>query len=520
MRIAAYCRVSTDKTDQQNSLEAQKYYFNEYAAKSGHTLVGIYPDEGITGTSTKKRVQFNRMIDDAKAGKIDLIITKEVSRFARNTVDTLNYTRLLKNLGVGVLFLSDNINTLDNDGELRLSIMATLAQEESRKISARVKWGKQQTAKKGRVPNIVYGYNKIIGNRYDLQINEEEAYIIKRIYNMYLDEGYGATKIAIILNSEGLRTKRDCDWSQNAVCRILTNPIYTGKITNGKEETKDFLTKQRQDIDKSEWLVTEKEELRIISDELFEKAQQALNKRRTDFTCYKQRQSNQHLFSTIIKCKECGYSYARRSTKDSRPKWHCTSRNIKGRENCSNHTILGERELIEEINRYFIGLVTDRRNAVDLLVTEFKKQYKSDNSEQKDKKTLQEQLLRFDRKHNKYTEMYADDLLSKEQLKDKLQALTKEREPIEQRLAELNGKQTHAENLDEMLMQTFKNLENIADIKNMSNAQLKELIDRIEVDKDGKVDIFMRTLKDIGLADTIAITDNHTSRYNSKARKN
>jgi DNA invertase Pin-like site-specific DNA recombinase len=515
MRIAAYCRVSTDKEDQQNSLAAQKLFFTEYAAKHNYNLVGIYPDEGLSGTSTKKRVEFNRMINDAGTGKIDLVVTKEVSRFARNTVDTLNYTRLLKSMGVGVLFLSDNINTLDNDGELRLSIMATLAQEESRKISARVKWGKQQAAKKGSVPNIIYGYDKVKSNSYEMYINEHEAEIIRRIYTLYLDKGDGATKIAIMLNSEGHKTKRRCDWSQNAVCRILTNSVYTGKIINSKEEIADFLTGKRVKTTDENRHITYKPELRIIDDELFEKAQKAMNKRRTDFVCYKERQSNKHLFSTLIKCTDCGYSYSRRKTKDSRPKWHCTSRNVKGRENCANHTILGERELISELNNYFMSLITDKRVVIDKLVADFKKQY-GEKETAKTEKSLSDKLAKLNAKRENYIEMRANGLIEMQELKAKLDTIKKEREPIEERLAELQNKSTKAENLDEVLQKTISNLESIIDVQNLNNAQLKELINRIEAGADGRVDIYMKTLGEIGLSENLYITDNHTSRYNNK----
>ena len=142
MKVAAYCRVSTDSSDQMNSLENQTSFFQDYIRKNPDwDFVGVYSDEGVTGTSVAGRIQFSRMIEDAGRGEIDLILTKEVSRFARNTVDALNYTRQLRSLGVGVFFINDNINTLDSDGELRLSLMSMLAQEESRKTSARVRWG-------------------------------------------------------------------------------------------------------------------------------------------------------------------------------------------------------------------------------------------------------------------------------------------------------------------------------------------------------------------------------------------
>ena len=194
LRVAAYCRVSTDKDDQANSFESQKLYFETKIKETPDwELVKIYADEGISGTSTKKRTEFNNMIRDAKSGKIDKIITKEVSRFARNTVDTLNYTRELKSLGIGVLFVNNNIDTLDEKGEFILTLMAGMAQEESRATSQRVKWGQMQRMKQG----VVFGRN-ILGYHLEngvLTVNEEEAKLVRHIFNKYV-EGKGLHIIA------------------------------------------------------------------------------------------------------------------------------------------------------------------------------------------------------------------------------------------------------------------------------------------------------------------------------------
>ena len=184
INVAAYCRVSTDSDDQMNSFENQVSFFNEYIQRNPNwNLVHIYTDEGLSGTSVKKRKGFNTMIEDAKAGKINLIITKEVSRFARNTVDTLHYTRELGRINVGVYFINDNINTLDSDGEFRLSIMASVAQEESRKTSMRVKWGMKRQMERGFVfaPPMI-GYDLCNGA---LTINEEEAKVVRKIFDLY-----------------------------------------------------------------------------------------------------------------------------------------------------------------------------------------------------------------------------------------------------------------------------------------------------------------------------------------------
>ncbi len=275
MNIAAYCRVSTDKEDQLNSLEAQKEFFSEYIKRTGDNLVRLYADEGISGTKIKNRKEFLHMMADAEHGLFDMVVVKDISRFARNTVDLLQNVRKLKALGIETQFLTANMTSMGNS-EFVLTIFGALAQEESANTSKRVKFGKKMNAEKGRVPNIVYGYDKTIGDYFNLTINEEEAEVVRQIYQWYIKDGYGAAKISIFLNERGLRTKRNCQWSQNGVCRILTNELYTGKIINGKQEVTDFLTGQRADKDASEWMVVDRPDLRIIDPETFEQAQQIM----------------------------------------------------------------------------------------------------------------------------------------------------------------------------------------------------------------------------------------------------
>ncbi len=298
MNIAAYCRVSTDKTDQLNSLEAQKEFFSEYTRRTGDTLVRLYADEGISGTKIKNRKEFLRMMSDADHGFFDMVVVKDISRFARNTVDLLQNIRKLKALGIETQFLTANMTSMGNS-EFILTIFGALAQEESANTSKRVKFGKKMNAEKGRVPNIVYGYDKTIGEYFNLTINEEEAKVIRQIYKWYTEEGFGGAAIANKLNDRGIRTKRNCKWSQNATCRILSNELYTGKIINGKQEVSDFLTGQRIEKDETEWMVVDRPELRIIDDETFEKAQEILSSRHDAFQMTRERQSNKHLFSRV-----------------------------------------------------------------------------------------------------------------------------------------------------------------------------------------------------------------------------
>ncbi len=244
LSVAAYCRVSTDKLDQQNSLHSQREFFERYiSSQPGWTLRDIYFDEGISGTSTKKRTGFVNMMNDALCGKINLILTKEVSRFARNTVDVLSFTRKLKACGVGVIFLSDGIDTRDGDGELRLAIMASIAQEESRKTSERVKWGQKRRMEQGVVfGRDLLGYT-VSGGK--LTINTTEAETVRWIYNAFLNRSIGAYVIANELNERDTPTKHNNPWSATAVLRVLRNEKYMGDLCQKKSYTPNYLTHEK-----------------------------------------------------------------------------------------------------------------------------------------------------------------------------------------------------------------------------------------------------------------------------------
>ena len=518
MNIAAYCRVSTDKADQLNSLEAQKEFFSEYTKRTGDTLVRLYADEGISGTKIKNRKEFLRMMADAEHGLFDMVVVKDISRFARNTVDLLQNVRKLKSLGIETQFLTANMTSMGNS-EFVLTIFGALAQEESANTSKRVKFGKKMNAEKGRVPNIVYGYDKTIGDYFNLAINEEEAAVVRQIYEWYIKDGYGAAKISIFLNERGLRTKRNCQWSQNGVCRILTNELYTGKIINGKQEVTDFLTGQRADKDETEWMVVERPDLRIIEPEVFEQAQQIMQSRGKAFKVDKERQSNKYLFSTLIKCKECGWSFRRtvRTYKNTYVRWVCSGHNGRGADNCPNAVTVDEEELIEVLQEYFAELLKAKKNVIRYVVGEFQRVYKAKDENLNYEKELNAQLAKLQKTRQKYMDMYADDLISREELNDKIGGMRKEIERLENELKMVAYHLTKGEQLESVLGRTFKEIEDITDVHQMTNAQLKRIIQKIEVDKDGNVDIYLRLLGDLGLDETVLIRHDETDGRIGKA---
>lgn len=499
MNIVAYCRVSTNKEDQLNSLEVQKQFFQDYANKNNYNLIKIYADEGISGTKTKNRTEFLRMMRDSEKNLFDMVVVKDISRYARNAVDFLQGIRQLKSNDIKCNFVNANLSS--HDSEMILGTLALVAQEESANTSKRIKMSKKMNAEKGRVPNIVYGYDKTIGDYFNLTINQREADVIRRIYQMYINEGYGANKISLILNSEGVRTKRNNKWSQNAISRILTNEIYTGRIINGKEEVKDFLTGVRITKDERDWLITEKSELRIIDDEIFEKAAEILAERCKAFNISHERQSNKHLFSTLIKCKDCGYSFRRRvrTYKNTYTDWVCSGRNANGAGSCHNKTTIYEADLIKAIEDYFAELLRDKPNVIKGIVSNFNKLYnaKADNLTLDGE--LRERLTKLHKSKQKYMDMYEDDAITREEMKEKIGGINEQIEKINNELKLIEFNLNKGDVLESLLNTTFKDIESVTSLETMTNAQLKRIIEKIVVDEHGNVDIYLKLLSDIGL---------------------
>lgn len=343
-RVAAYCRVSTDREDQANSFESQQRYFRQYISHHPDwELYGIFADEGISGTNTKKRKEFNRMISCARNGAFDFIITKEISRFARNTLDSIYYTRELKKYGVGVIFLNDNINTLDGDAELRLAIMSSIAQEESRKTSERVKWGQKRQMEQGVVfGRSMLGYDVRHGKMY---VNEEGAEVVRLIFHKFVNEGKGTCVIARELQEEGIQPMRARTWQHTVILRILRNEKYCGDLVQKKTYTPDFLSHEKKyNRGQEEFVIIKDHHEPIISREIFEAAARILDARSLSQTG-KAKYSNRYLFSGKIKCGCCGASYVARykTRKDGSlyRAWRC-QKTVRNQANCESPSIRNE----------------------------------------------------------------------------------------------------------------------------------------------------------------------------------
>lgn len=426
-RVAAYCRVSTDKEDQANSFESQKRYFKEYIERNPEwKLYQIFADEGLSGTCTKKRKDFNRMIELAKLGSFDLIITKEVSRFARNTVDTLQYTRELKKIGVGVLFMNDNINTLDPDAELRLTIMSSIAQEESRKISERVKWGQRRRMEQGVVfGRDMLGYDVKDGKMY---INEEGAEIVRLIFHKYLDEGKGTFIIARELREAGIKPMRVNEWKNTIILRILRNEKYCGDLVQKKTFTPDYLTHQKKyNHGEEDFIILRDHHEAIISRDVFERTKQELA-RRSPTPEQRAKHSNRYALSGKIKCGCCGSRFVARgkARKDgSRYKaWRCYETVINGMPKmdpfgnmvgCSVHAQINDQDFMLMIQKIIQRLNMDKEYLISELTSIIKAVLETEKEDTPSSTTIDKNLKTLTAKKEKLMDVYLGGEITKEE---------------------------------------------------------------------------------------------------------
>lgn len=503
MKIAAYCRVSTEKEAQIDSLEKQIEFFNEFTKKNGYELYKLYADEGISGKQIKHRKQFQQMMEDAKHKKFEKVVVKDVSRFARNTVDLLQSVRELKSYGVQVDFLN-NGEVMEGGSEFILTILGAMAQQESANMSKRVKFGKDITAQKGRVPNLVFGYDKIPNERYTLKINEEEAKIVKEIFESYVYKGIGTTKIAWDLNDRGIRTKKTkSKWVQTSIVRMLKNPIYTGRVTNKKSEVTDFITGTRKDLPEEEWIVVERSEMRIISDELFNRAQEILAQRSNEFKLNNKREKTEYVFSTLIYCKHCGYSFRRikRKYKEDGPeyiRWVCSGRNSMGVNHCPNTTVIDEEELLNAIKIYLKSIIKNKKNFMKTVEKEFEKITKLRENNERSEESLLKEIEKVTVKKQKYMEMFQNEIINIQELKKYTNPLNEDIARLERELKLITSEIKEKDVLEKELNKTIKTVDDILNNQTITNAMLKTIIDVIEVDSDSNVEVRLKLLNEIG----------------------
>ncbi|MDD4495980.1 MAG: recombinase family protein [Eubacteriales bacterium] len=512
-RVVIYARVSTEHEAQMSALENQvDWYKPILAARPEWTLVGQYIDEGITGTSAEKRPQFMKMIRDAKQKTFDMIITREVSRFARNTVDTLQYTRELKSRGVEVFFINDNIKTFDGDGELRLTIMATLAQDESRKTSVRVKSGQQTSMNNG----VLYGNGNILGyNRVgkEMIVDPEQAKTVKMIFELYL-EGNGLVRIKDELERRGRKTSAGKDkWYPTVISHVLKNSFYCGIITYHKEYTPDYLTQKKiKNYGEIEKTTVQGNHDAIVTVEEFERVQTIMESKRSSCKNLNTGRSTGKRPRTTVWGKllicECGHKFSMRV-------WDRKDRIANAAYQCYNSVHTGSYESrkkrglplddicqtpmipewrLQMMANYIFRKYLSEKDKVLMLANSMLEAHIADTEDMDDYGTLIEEktseLSRLNKKLDNFIEMRSEGEISKEMFKTKATELEPKILKLQSEIAELETKQIEVPEIVDyqekltVLQYALEQYTN-ADENDVPESVIEAFVEKIVASKDG-----------------------------------
>lgn len=441
LRVTYYARVSTDKDEQLHSLSAQVQYYSQYIQSCPNwSFSEGYIDEGISGTSVNRRENFLRMIDDAKAGKFDFIVTKEISRFSRNTLDSIQFTQELLRCGVGVLFQSDNINTLLPDSELRLTIMASIAQDEVRKISERVKFGFKRAIEKGTVlgNNRIWGYQKYKGR---LIIDEEEAKVVRLIFDLYANQRMGIRTISNYLADHGYENSKGNAFSFSTVRGILSNPKYKGFYCGRKSSKIDYKLSTIKTFTPDQWVVYKDEETvpPIVSEELWEKANAILNRRSAKQSAQdKSSYQNKYPYSGKILCgihHEPYYRSVYRYKTGDKEVWQCREYTQKGKDGCRS-PIIYTSELDEIMRKSLDEVAIQKEEIVRELVNIYgsiEKEGQAETDAAKCKSKIEEVIRRKD----KLLDLSVDGRISNEEFSLRNHRFNEELNQLQRQLQEL-----------------------------------------------------------------------------------
>ena len=488
LRVTFYARVSTDKDEQLNSLENQVQYYTELIqSKPNWTYVEGYIDEGISGTSTKKRDSFNRMIADAKAGRFDFIITKEISRFSRSTLDSIQYTQELLEHDVGVLFQNDNINTLDSDSEFRLVVMAGVAQDEVRKLSERLKFGFRQAIKNGHVlgNDKLWGYDK---KDCVLTINEEEARVVRRIFDLYANQQMGIRRISQTLYDEGFTSRKGNAFNVLTIRHILCNPKYKGWYCANKSQTVDYRSKRKVFLEESEWVMYPDSSIpAIVSEELWDRAN-ALYKRRSEQMMAHQSAAefhNRYPYSGKIICEEHGTSFHRqvlKSAKGEKEVWQCRVYRNRGRAACSAPQ-LRTTELDQIMAQIFDQLAQNKQAIVDAVVKVIQS-VPEEHDYTRDTLRIEEDLSAINAKKDRLLEMSMAEAISIEEFKRRNDGFNEQMKGLEERLELLKAEEQKSRRSVGQLAQIRAVLEQELSFENgINSALVTTILDHIVVRK-------------------------------------
>lgn len=514
MKAVAYVRVSTSKEEQLPSLENQTEYFERYITGRGDELLKIYSDRGKSATKMKNRKELNNMLKAARAHKFEKLYVKDISRLFRNTLDFITVSRELDRLGIQLHLV--NMGEGKDLDTFTLNLMAMVAEHESQKISERIKFGKKISKEKGIVPNFVFGYDRI--DKYTLVPNDKESYWVKKIFNLYTEEGWGMARIAQLLYENKVYTKKKrngeyhYEWSQNAVGRILRNKLYTGIVINGKESNIDIYTTERLQIPEEDWYITERPEFRLISDEQFEKAQRLIPENAKLFpTATKKgdetgmRRSDKHLFSNLIKCDCCGFSYRRTQKRysENRPMkvwWTCSKRSAYGAGRCESEYIRIEEDWLKSgLDNLFNYLIQDKDNFFQTIEDKCQKliqEYIQETSGY-DIDELQEEIEELKEQRVRLKEMAVRGLITLEEAEHDMIPINKELERLDFKLHQTDKTREVTKRVKENLDNFLKKFNNFSFSENIENTDLKKIIKEIRVKSKEEIYIYFNVEDDL-----------------------
>lgn len=482
LNVGYYARVSTDKDDQLNSLENQSNYFKEMIFENKKwNLVGEYIDEGISGTSVKNRDNFLKMIEDSKKGMLDLIVTKEISRFSRNVVDSIKYTEELLNNGTVVFFLSDNINTIYPDSEFRLALMSSLAQDEVRKLSERVKFGIRRMIKDGKIiGGNLTGYHRKDGR---MIINEEERPIIEILFNLYATGKYSFERISDILYKKGYKNKNGKAYSGTTLKKFLINPRYKGYYTANLTRVESYKTHKKVNIPKEEQIIYKTNLIEpIVSEELWDKANNLYKKKYSSRNIHittNQKAIEQSKYTNKLICGKHNEKFIRcaGSNRKSNPIWVCKKYKNEGVLSCNSPIIkekILDKFITNVIEKYLVNNLNLIKNDVlDLYNEVFLK------SNNKLKVSLEEKVEELNINRDKLINLNLSNIISSDELKSRLDKNDLEVNKIKNKLGNIDEKNNYCGRL--------KNIEEeidlILNVGNNLNIYVNLLIDKIIVIK-------------------------------------
>ncbi|MBQ3044581.1 MAG: recombinase family protein [Clostridia bacterium] len=506
MRVTFYARVSSEKDEQLNSLENQvSYYENLIKSNPKWKYVEGYIDEGISGKSTKKRVSFNKMISDGKNGLFDFVITKEISRFARNTVDSLNYTRDLLECGVGIYFESNNINTFDQSSEFVLSLMSSIAQNELRVLSERVKFGHAQAIEKGVVlgNSRIFGYDKL---KKRLVINPDEAPMVVELYELYATGDYSMKQIENIFWTKGYRNRNGNKIAHSTLANIIANPKYKGYYVGGKVKNLDLFSEKREFVPEEEWTMYKDETGEIVpaivDEELWERANFILKKRSNDV---KNRQgicNHANLLTGKIVCKNCGSPYYRKDSVDKsgnkNSKWICSGKIKNGKEYCNSFAIYES-----EIKKVLYETFKDTTEDIERIIDEYTQmlwEIMKDDGLEKALERAEEQKDKLYKKKAKLLDLYVDEAYTEAEFKKLNASNSKEIEKVEAEIEDLKkqlesdaGFKDSIEEIKSSLVSAAKVASEGLITKNFIDKYVDKIFVSVENDSHAKIEIKLVT---------------------------